>query len=114
MIILSGHSLRNVKMFGKMDPYVVVESKNIKYKTVPDQEGNTAPTWNHSLHIPIHSLQDDMKISVYDSGAFIDECVGSASISVQSLQLNNNGEIKVPLFHKQTTKAGELKISCLV
>ncbi len=113
MIILSGESLRNVKYFGKMDPYVVVESNNIKYKTYSDDEGDVEPVWNHSFYIPLLSFEDEMKVSVFHDGLFIDECIGTATIGLESLLSNNNGYFYVKIFHKGAN-AGELRLSCLV
>ena len=43
---MKGKGFRNVKLFGKMDPYVVFDYRKIKYKTEPDVDGHTEPTWN--------------------------------------------------------------------
>ena len=62
-----------------MDPYVVIEYRKIKYKSEPDMEGHTEPIWNQNLHIPIYSLDDEFRISVFDEGIIRDECICSTT-----------------------------------
>ena len=44
--IMSVTDLRNIKFFGKMSPYIIVEARSVKYKTDPDLDGHTYPIWN--------------------------------------------------------------------
>ncbi len=38
--------IRDVEVFGKMDPYVVFEHSGEKYKTKTHQDGGKTPLWD--------------------------------------------------------------------
>jgi len=53
---MSAKNLRNIKFFGKMDPYIVLKVRNDMFQTSPDQDGHTEPIWKETLNLPIYSF----------------------------------------------------------
>jgi Ca2+-dependent lipid-binding protein len=84
-----------------MDPYVVIFSRNIKYQSAHDDDGHTEPLWNETLNIPIYSYDDDLKISILDSGIIYDEIICSTSMKIEEFNSSHNSELLIPLFHKE-------------
>ncbi len=80
--IVSAKDLRNTKIFGKMDPKVVIEYRNVKYKTDTDEDGHTEPIWNENVDIPIYSLDEELKIECLDIGIMFDETICSALVKI--------------------------------
>ena len=60
-----------------MDPYFLVEDqmKNV-YRTPTKQDVGKHPKWNHSLEVPIESLDDILRIAVYDEDIINDTLIG--------------------------------------
>ena len=83
-----------------MDPYIVLEHRNIKYKGEPDPEGHTEPIWKENMELPIFSMEEDIKISVLDQGIIRDECIGSNTFPVSHFLENSNSEFSIPILHK--------------
>lgn len=53
--VLEGKFTKDTEMFGKMDPFVILEyvEEGVKYKTYTVDEGGTNPVWNESFDVPI-------------------------------------------------------------
>lgn len=75
--IMNGKDFRNARFFGKMSPYIVIEYRNLQYKTDEDDNGHTEPIWNEKIDIPIYSFDEEIKIDCIDPGIIFDELICS-------------------------------------
>lgn len=59
-----------------MDPFVVFIYRDKKYQTQILDEAGQHPVWNHSMAIPVHSLEDELMVKCFDEEIIIDQLVG--------------------------------------
>ncbi len=79
---MNAKDLRNTKIFGKMDPQIVIEYRNVKYKTEADEDGHTEPIWNEKVDIPIYSFDEELKVECKDIGIMFDETICSTVLKI--------------------------------
>ena len=51
--VLSANLTRNTDMFGKMDPYVLINHLATKFKTPVHRNGGKTPVWNTKTYFDI-------------------------------------------------------------
>ena len=78
--VLEAHLTHDVKLIGKMDPYVAIVVRDYRWKTNADKNGSKKPVW-HNQHTPIDVkyMGDDIYFKVFDEDKGKDELVGSGS-----------------------------------
>ncbi len=79
---------RDTEVFGKMDPYLVIEYHGHKHKTHVHHNGGKHPHWNKTFELQVHSLSDDMIIKVFDEDMMSDDFVGMGIVKISSLVFN--------------------------
>ena len=63
MTIFQGKQLRDAQDFiGKMNPFVVVEVNDKKYRTQIKYDEHTNPVWNKTINFPVQSMGDTVLI----------------------------------------------------
>ncbi|TNV83132.1 hypothetical protein FGO68_gene5962 [Halteria grandinella] len=81
--IVSGNLLRNTELFGKMDPFILINYKDQKYQTEAINEGGKNPVWNRTFEIPIENFHDDeIKMTCFDEDVLKDDNVGEAKFKI--------------------------------
>lgn len=87
--------LKDVDLFTKMDPYVVLEySGKERVRTKTHENGGKTPSWNETLKIPISSLDDvkgQLKITLMEEDKVRHEEVGSEALAFSLLYGNSQG-----------------------
>lgn len=87
IIVINAMGLRDIRMFGKMEPYVVIEYRQNKYKTEANIEGkHTDPVWNTTFNIPLYSVYEEIKFSCFDKSFIKDQCICSHTVHINELQ----------------------------
>lgn len=62
MIVKEAKLTRDTEFFGKMDPFCKIEVNGKAYKTKVHNGGGKTPKWGDEFEVPIHSLDDEVKI----------------------------------------------------
>ena len=68
-----------------MYPFVLLEYQNRKFTTKVVEDGHKNPLWNETFEIPIESLQDELKISCYDSDSLSNDLIGELAVPIYNL-----------------------------
>ena len=98
--------MNSTGMFGQMDPFIVVEYADKKYKTKVIRDGGKKPVWNECLEIPI-SDGNILKITCYDEDLIMDDFLAQHSYKIE--ELNCNTKKWFPLHYK-TKEAARILI----
>lgn len=83
--IVEAQLIRDTEMFGKMDPFMMVEVNERKYRTQVILEGGKNPVFDKVFFIPVDSMGDEILVSCYDEDRLTNDLVGSVSIPMYSL-----------------------------
>jgi Ca2+-dependent lipid-binding protein len=51
--IVEGQLIKDTELWGEMDPFVLVQYQDVKYKTATVKDGGRKPKWDETLEIPI-------------------------------------------------------------
>ena len=110
LIIHCGKNLANKDVFGKSDPYVVVEYDSHKYrsKTV---KNNLNPKFEFAVDLIVDKdSSDEIYINLFDEDIGKDDALGFAVLNVGEL-IRQSADIKV--VELMNVKSGELYISSI-
>ena len=67
--ILEGNFIKDMDIFGEMDPYIIIEYKGVKYRTVTKRGAGRFPQWSSeeaSYEFKISTFQDTITFSAFD------------------------------------------------
>ena len=97
-----------------MDPYLLIENgQGQKFRTPTAQDIGKNPKWNHTIEVLLDSLDDTLRISVYDEDIISDALVGEENYMVNQLvgkqTAGKNQNLSINFKGK---KAGEVTINC--
>ena len=67
-------------MIGKMDPFVLISSNGVDYKTKVKDDAGKNPVWNETFEVPIGSMMDSLEIFCYDEDLTNNKLIGETSI----------------------------------
>jgi len=79
---------RDTEFFSKMDPFVVIETRQQKLKTKTMQGAGKTPKWDQIFDIDVKYIGDDMKLQVFDEDVTSSDLVGETTIKLSSLCVN--------------------------
>ena len=83
--IIEAKLTRDTEMFGKMDPYAVLQCRESTYRTkVKDNAGKT-PKWHEVWELDVKYVGDDLHIQVKDQDVTKSDDVGNTSLKLSSL-----------------------------
>jgi len=87
--ILEARLTRDTETFGKMDPYVVINTRmqRIRTKTANDQ-GKTPKWTGETFEVDVKYIGDDMKLEVFDEDVTDSDYIGGCVIKLSSLAIN--------------------------
>ena len=57
---------RDIEMFGQMDPFVMIQTRMLKYRTTTKDGAGKKPVWNEGFDIDVKYVGDDITIQVMD------------------------------------------------
>jgi Ca2+-dependent lipid-binding protein len=72
-----------------MDPYIEVEYRETKKRTMTLQEGGDRPVWDQTLEFDIYSRDDYLTISCYDEDISKDDKLGRAKLKATEVCSKN-------------------------
>jgi len=80
---------RDTETFGKMDPYVVINTRMQRFRTRTAQDQGKTPKWNNeTFEVDVKYIGDDMKLEVFDEDPCDSDYVGGCTIKLSSLAIN--------------------------
>merc|ERR1711953_1274710 len=79
---------RDTEFFSKMDPFVVLETRQQKLKTKTMQGAGKTPKWDQIFDIDVKYIGDDMTVKVFDEDVTSSDLVGETTIKLSSLCVN--------------------------
>jgi Ca2+-dependent lipid-binding protein len=101
--IIEGQLTRDTEFFGKMDPFIVVETNGHKYRTPVVSEGGKNPVWNKVFFIPVSSMGDELTLTCYDEDKLSNDVVGEVQIPMYSLCRNGGVRDWFDIIYKKKT-----------
>ena len=86
IMILEARLTRDTEMFGKMDPYVLGETRMQRFRTETQEDAGKTPTWaNEVFNVDVKYIGDDMHLMVMDENVTDSDTVGECTIKLSSL-----------------------------
>ena len=110
--IWSAQLTRDTEIFGKMDPYCVIEYKDKKYQTNVKNEAGTKPVWNQSFNF-FAELNRQIVFDVLEEDTFSSDQVGMCETTIEAIIPKNGADsVEHDLeLNYGNEEAGTLKIS---
>ena len=85
ILILEARLTRDTEMFGKMDPYVIIETRMQRIRTATQDDAGKTPSWaNEVAEIDVKYVGDDMHLIVMDENVTDSDTVGEATIKLSA------------------------------
>merc|ERR1712013_850349 len=101
-----GKKLEKRGLFGKVNPFVVLQNKNISLKS-QSVKNTTNPEWNFTNEIDVTNEEDNLvTINVFDDGK--DDAIGQAVFNLNELIL---GEVSNKWVRLEKCKTGQILLS---
>lgn len=85
LTIVEAKLTRDTEFFGKMDPFVIVEYRQQKFKTVTKQNAGKLPKWEQTYDLDIKYIGDDIFVKVFDEDVTDNDAVGATMIKASAL-----------------------------
>ena len=88
LTIIEGNFNNSSDLLSDMDPYIIVEHNNFKYRSKTLKNAGRFPEWHEGeakFDLKISSPADVIKITAYDQDTFFDDLIGGAVITVQKI-----------------------------
>ena len=87
--VLEAHLTHKTQLIGKMDPYVVLKSREQEWKTPVCENGGKEPKWHH-VHwdCQVHYLGDDLEFHVMDDEIGKDNKIGHGKTKLSALAVH--------------------------
>ena len=98
--VVEAKLIRDTEMFGKMDPYVVVEYRGEQWKTPIKESAGKTPVWNHTFHINIKYIGDDLSLKCMDKDVMKDDTVGTCMFKASSVCVPGGMDDWFEIHHK--------------
>eukprot|EP00004_Rigifila_ramosa_P004017 TRINITY_DN143_c0_g1_i8.p1 TRINITY_DN143_c0_g1~~TRINITY_DN143_c0_g1_i8.p1 ORF type:complete len:295 (-),score=52.98 TRINITY_DN143_c0_g1_i8:298-1140(-) len=108
--IVEGRNLRDKDLFGKMDPYVIVQLGNQKFRTKTHKNGGKSPSWNETFNFNVADNMVTMPIvlTLMDDDIGADDFIGAISIPVNTLILKPFTDAWYTTLSKHNKPVGEI------
>jgi Ca2+-dependent lipid-binding protein len=74
--VIEAKLTRDTDFWTKMDPYVVIETRQQKVRTNTLQGAGKTPKWNQSFDIDVKYIGDDITLTVMDEDVTSSDKVG--------------------------------------
>lgn len=89
MHILEARLKRDTETFGKMDPYVVINTRMQRCRTKTKDNAGKHPKWQgECMDVDVKYIGDDMHIEVFDEDPCDSDLVGETTIKLSALAVN--------------------------
>ena len=92
IMILEARLTRDTEMFGKMDPYVIIETRMQRVRTATQEDAGKTPAWaDEVIDIDVKYIGDDMHLAIMDENMTEDETIGEATIKLSAFTGGSDG-----------------------
>ena len=87
--VIMARLTHDTELFGKMDPYVVINMRMQRFRTKTAKKGGKEPHWdNEVFELDVKYVGDDMHVEVFDQVLGKDDLIGESTIKISALALN--------------------------
>ena len=100
LTIIEAKLTRDTELFGKMDPWVNIETRHQKLRTRTLNGAGKTPKWDQAFDVDVKYIGDDMNITVYDEDVTTNDLVGKTVIKLSALCVNNGLDDWFPIHYK--------------
>ena len=108
--IVEARLIRDTETFGKMDPYVVCETRMQRIRTKTMEDAGKEVQWpDEFMQIDVKYVGDDLHLAVLDENVTDSDVVGDAIIKLSSLCVNNGIDEWFEIQYKGK-KAGDVHL----
>ena len=97
--IINATFKRNHDIVGGMDPYIIFEIGNQKFRTKTIRNGGKTPAFFQTFTFNITD-EDTIKFSAYDEDTTYDDFIGSAEVSISCIA-NLDDSTELPLYKNE-------------
>ena len=105
--IIDAKLTRDTETFGKMDPYVIINTREQRIRTKTAQDQGKTPKWNECMDIDVKYIGDDLHLQVFDEDVTCSEIIGENRIKLSSFCVGNGIDEWFEIQHKGK-KAGSV------
>ncbi|CAI7876378.1 unnamed protein product, partial [Closterium sp. NIES-53] len=102
--------LYDVELYGKQDPYVVLQYGNQQHRTMVHQDGHITPVWNETFQLQLKGQVSPLECHVWDKNKLKDSLIGHCSVDIQPALTAEAWDTWHPLITKRQTKKGRLRL----
>jgi len=93
IIILEAKLTHDTEMMGKMDPFVIVETRMQRYRTNTQEDAGKTPAWaDEVLEVDVKYIGDDIHFVVMDEEMMSDDLVGECTAKLSAF-IGTGGEM---------------------
>ena len=89
MTVIEARLTRDTETFGKMDPYVKIQTRQQQLRTKTKNSAGKTPVWNETFNIDVKYVGDDITIQCYDSDPGSDDLIGEVTFKLSALCVGN-------------------------
>ena len=100
LTVVEAKLTRDTETFGKMDPYVKIQTRQQNFKTGTKDGAGKTPVWNETFQIDVKYIGDDVQLQVYDEDPGSDDQIGVAVIKLSALCANNGIDDWFQIAHR--------------
>lgn len=87
--IIDAKLTRDTETFGKMDPYVIINTREQRIRTRTAQDQGKTPKWNEVMEIDVKYIGDDLHLQVFDEDVTCSDIIGENNIKLSSFCVGN-------------------------
>ena len=84
LTVVDARLTRDTETFGKMDPYVKIQTRHQNFRTKTKNGAGKTPVWNETFTVDVKYIGDDLTMQVYDEDPGADDIVGQACIKLSA------------------------------
>merc|ERR1719350_1645431 len=107
--IIEARLTRDTEVFGKMDPFCIIETRMQKHRTRTLQGAGKTPRWAEGFDIDVKYIGDDMTIKVMDEDVTDNDTVGTSNVKLSAFCAGTGVDEWFPIQHKGR-QAGQVHI----
>ena len=109
--IIEARLIRDTETFGKMDPYVICETRMQRIRTATMEDAGKEVQWpDETMVIDVKYIGDDLHLAVLDENVTSDDVVGESTIKLSALCINDGIDEWFEIQWKGK-KAGDVHLS---
>ncbi|GJP38721.1 hypothetical protein CLOM_g23142 [Closterium sp. NIES-68] len=109
--VVGCRSLEDVEVYGKQDPYLVLQCGDQQHRTKTHRDGHLTPVWNETFQVQLKAGVDAIKCGVWDQNKIgKDVLIGQCSVNVQPALTAGVWDTWHPLFTKKQKQKGNLRL----